>query len=52
MIVTTTDVIHKAVLRAYLAIVPDEVVSASHALCFFWLGMRILSADGMTVIFL
>lgn len=52
MIVTTTDVVHKAVLRAYLAIITAEGVSASRALCFFWLGLGILSADGMAVIYL
>ncbi len=52
MIVTTTDVVHKAVLKAYLAIVSTEVVLASRALWFFLLGLGILLADGMAVIFL
>ncbi|MBD2539840.1 heavy metal-binding domain-containing protein [Coleofasciculus sp. FACHB-SPT36] len=39
MIVTTTDVVHKAVLRAYLAIITAEVVLSSRALWFFLMGL-------------
>ncbi|MEP0794641.1 hypothetical protein NDI44_08920 [Trichocoleus sp. DQ-A3] len=52
MIVTTTDVVHKAVLRAYLAIITAEVVLSSRALWFFLMELGRLSADGMAVIYL